>query len=160
MEYYGFRFMSAEEQVLRNLLRGIVPWHVDPEELEKDYALQWAMDMEEDLEDLKHLRNGEAVRSERRVANYRNTVKLAFEFAYRCSCDVIVTDDLGEFSMVVLHTEALLFTKEKKREETELFSKLLTAADELYFAPSEAGPDEQRLNMQFIFDLCDTVKTE
>lgn len=160
MKYYSYRLLSLSEQLLRNSLRGNDLFYIDQETAEKDTALEWAMDMEDDLEELKKRRKGAAVRSRARIANYREAVVLAFVFAWEYPLDIVFTDHADEFSMIVLHGGGMLFDRKDKAGKLKMLHQLEDAADELYFAASEDASGELRLNVQFIFDLFEPVQPE
>lgn len=160
MEYYGYRFMGMSQQLFRNLLRGNDMFHIDREEFETNDAVEWAKSLEKDLKELGKLRKGVPVRSRERIGNYREAVLLAFTFAWNNRFDIVFTDHADEFSMIVLHRDAMLFDRKSKSTEMRLLHQLEDAADEVYFASSTTESGDLRLNMQFIFDLCDTSNTE
>lgn len=82
----------------------------------------------------------------------------ALEFAMDSRWDIVFTDTADDFAMIVLHKDAMLFTGRNKMKAARNFGGLLLSADEVYFAPTSSGNGQERVNVLFTFDLCDTVK--
>lgn len=158
MKYYDYCFWGMSEQVLENLLAEREWWYIDREKKRNRDALEFAMDMESELETLRKERKGRPVRSATRITRYGETVMQAFQFAMDSRWDIVFTDTADDFAMIVLHKDAMLFTGRNKMKAARNFSGLLLSADEVYFAPASSGNGQERVNVLFTFDLCDTVK--
>lgn len=160
MKFYGFRFFTQSEQILDNWLLGRDLCYVDEnQEEEEDYVLEFAMDMEADLEELRREREGIPVRSKKKIEQYHKAVKLAFEFACEFAYDIVASDDLEDFSMIVFHRDTIFLTG-AERTGAEMLSELLRSADEIYVTPQFIDEDHGRLNIQLVYDLCDVVERE
>lgn len=155
MKFYGFRFFTAFELLLDHLeLTADWKRRVLPEKYDENYAMEWAESMREELDDLRRGRKTKLVRSERKIAEYRKYARLAYAFAKEQTYDILISDETGEYALILLYVDSIFFT-DKEKKDVKMFTALLEMADEIYI-----DPDEDILRIKLVYDLCDAVERE